>query len=439
MVQYENWSWGWQLQIFLNVFAACFSVWAITKWKDSWKGFILAMIGAILATYSFANGILVWIVILLMIIFSKPKKKYFRTIWLMFFLLILISYLYKYEKPGHHPSLFSLLYDPFNFITFILIYIGSPFGMWLGLWASFAFGILGFSVFLIFIIYSILNNKHFIIRALPFLGMILYIILSALITSIGRSGIGAIQAASSRYTTFSIIFWIALLAILMHNYGFYSNFFKSSKLSKVFASFLCSIFAFSYISAYIKGSVLFQDHFSNLSRAHYILRYKTHYGDNSLVGLFPSTEELYTATNKLRLLKMGPFFSDIKESNGFYMKGSFIGETYAYRFNAYSKDDSLILEKGGMISFDIDIIDPGKYQLSAEIEFMRDHGIIIFKIDDTEIGQTDCGSIGFLSSKSQSKWIDYDIIFLSKGLHRITIKGHNNRNVIRNIAFRRNI
>ena len=74
MVQYENWAWGWQIQIFLNVSAVCFTMWAMIKWPNNWFGLLLALVGATVATYSFANGMLIWVVVLLWFIVSKFKQ-----------------------------------------------------------------------------------------------------------------------------------------------------------------------------------------------------------------------------------------------------------------------------------------------------------------------------------------------------------------------------
>src|SRR4030042_75966 len=101
MVQYENWSWGWQIQIFLNIFAVTFSVWALSRWPDNWFALILAILGAIIATYSFANGMLIWVILFFWILLANtPKKLLFVLIWLFTALGIFLSYIYQYEKPS---------------------------------------------------------------------------------------------------------------------------------------------------------------------------------------------------------------------------------------------------------------------------------------------------------------------------------------------------
>ena len=49
---------------------------------------------------------------------------------------------------------------------------------------------------------------------LPYNGLCLYVILSALITGLARTGIGSWQALSSRYITTVNLFWISILVLL---------------------------------------------------------------------------------------------------------------------------------------------------------------------------------------------------------------------------------
>lgn len=438
MVQYENWCWGWQLQIFLNLFSVSFAVWAVARWGAGRRGLFFALTGSVIATYSFANGMLIWIVIFLILLLLKPSKASLPVVWLIIFLIMLTLYLFNYEKPGYHSGLTSLMDNPLNFITFILCYIGSPFGRWLGLWASFFFGILGTSAFIFLFVCLFKSNRENFEKSLPWAGIIIYVLLTAIMTGIGRSGFGAEQALFSRYTTFSLLFWIALYAILLQNHLLLRRYkiIISARLSSLIFTLLTALFTFSYLASYIHGSFSFIAHFSNMTRVHYLLGYRHHFGiGKEFEALFPSIEELNAAINKLRLLKMGPFYKEIPDPEGFYIQGSFIARTSSDLFHAYYKDDFLVLEKNGVILFNIEITDPGNYQLSAEIESGCDHGTIIFMIDGTEAGKPYRWTADSKNSDTQSVSIKYKKIFLSKGLHKITIKGHNGTSVIRAIAL----
>lgn len=67
--QYENWLWGWQIQVFLNVLAAIVGIVLLAGYAHKWLGFMLALFMGVIATYSFANGLVYWPVGLLMLFF----------------------------------------------------------------------------------------------------------------------------------------------------------------------------------------------------------------------------------------------------------------------------------------------------------------------------------------------------------------------------------
>jgi hypothetical protein len=58
--QAENWLWGWQIQIFLNVLAAVSGFILLSGHSFRWGRFWWALGFGVLATYSFANGLLFW-------------------------------------------------------------------------------------------------------------------------------------------------------------------------------------------------------------------------------------------------------------------------------------------------------------------------------------------------------------------------------------------
>ena len=298
MVQYENWSWGWQIQIFLNVFSVCFTFWALSYWENSWTGFIFAIIGATVATYSFANGILIWGIVLLWLLFSRSSYgTLFIIIWVLVASAITFSYFYHYTKPEYHPSLLGFSEHPFNFLAFFLTYIGSPFGIYFGLKSSIIFGILGVSTLLFFIFRLYLHRQHDLLeKSLPWLSIITYIIMSALVTGIGRSGFGATQALFSRYTTFSIFFWISLTALtfLYFNLPKPYRYFSSPKIaSSIFILLFFPLLLF-YSLSYAKGVIAFKKHFYRLTYIHSLLEYETIYNANKALSyIYPSGKYLF--------------------------------------------------------------------------------------------------------------------------------------------------
>jgi hypothetical protein len=72
--QAENWLWGWQIQIFLNVLAAVAGFVLLGGSPFRWGKYVCALGCGLLATYSFANGLLFWPAGFFAFIFVPLKK-----------------------------------------------------------------------------------------------------------------------------------------------------------------------------------------------------------------------------------------------------------------------------------------------------------------------------------------------------------------------------
>ncbi|MFC1869449.1 hypothetical protein ACFL0H_15135 [Thermodesulfobacteriota bacterium] len=439
MVQYENWAWGWQIQIFLNIFAVCFTIWIITRYRDRWLGLVLALFSATVATYSFANGMLIWFVVLGLIVFSKDSKRTsFVLIWLSVALIVFLSYIYNYEKPAHHPSLLSFIDNPLNFFAFFFSYIGAPFGNFFGLTGAICFGILGLcTLFFVIVKAYIYRQRDFFFKSTPWFGLILYILLSAVVTGIGRSGFSVFQALYSRYTTFSLIFWISLILIILLHLQAFGRQIRPSKPALLALAFFCLSLIISHSLSYAQGVIAFKKHFSRLSRIHSLLKYERFYGiDGKFATLFPSTPELHNAVGTLRELKMGPFYKGFKKPSGIYIQGAYFKTAGTKGAHPFSKGGILILDKDTQVSMNVDIPEAADHEFSAELEFAPDHGSILIMIDELAIGKTDCRIFNAKKNYSILKWINYGNIFLSKGVHIITIKSINAPNMLNAIAIK---
>jgi len=441
MVQYENWSWGWQIQIFLNIFAVTFTVWTIAKYPDSWIGFFLAILGAIIATYSFANGMLIWIIVFFWILLANtPKKLPFVLIWLFTASGIILSYIYQYAKPSHHPSLLDFLEKPFDFIAFFLSYIGLPFGRFYYLTGSIIFGILGICILSYLIINAFIYRQNdFLKKYLPWLALILYALSSAILTGIGRSGFGAAQALYSRYTSFSLLFWVSLFVMMLIYIESLSHhrIIFSPRIIYSFAAVFFSFFVLCHSLSYAQGVTSFKNHFIRLSNIHHLLKYERRYGtDRHFSTIFPSMPKLFELIETLRQLKIGAFYEEIKEPSGIYIQGIYFNMAGTGGTRLFSNYDTLILDKDTQISLKIDITESADYEIFAELGFSSYNGMISIMIDESDIGETDCSISNGKKNYSAFKWINYGSTFLSKGDHVITINSTAAPNVINALVIK---
>ena len=210
--QSTNWLWGWQLQIFLNVLAVVFGFIFLSKKDMTYFHFVLAIFGGIVATYSFANGLMYWVCGFIILLFTTNKKLFFLIAWFLASGTIYVSYLYQYQTPAHHPSIFIAFDQPLNFVLYCFAYLGR-FVTCNNLVSAILAGVGGILLFIFCTIYLI---KHYvdIHCLLPYIGFVLYAISSAFMTGIGRIGFGIEQALSPRYTTISLLLWLSITFLL---------------------------------------------------------------------------------------------------------------------------------------------------------------------------------------------------------------------------------
>jgi hypothetical protein len=214
--QWENWVWGWQVQILLSVFSVV-SGFVLLSAPDTrrWK-FITAVFLGIVAIYSFANGILYWI-IGLAVLCLKPAHRYTRKngkwfdlgIWSISACLVVLSFMINYRAPANHPSMWSFLNQPLEYVQYVFKYIG---GALAGPKGAFWVGAAGILIYILILGWFLYSKLDFQI-ILPYVAISLYSIGSAMLSGIGRIGFGSDQAMSPRYATFSNLFWVVLVVM----------------------------------------------------------------------------------------------------------------------------------------------------------------------------------------------------------------------------------
>lgn len=211
--QWQNWFSGWQLQEFMNLLAVFITLGCLTWARNTTSGVLIALAAAIVATYSFANGILLWPIGALLIALQQPlrKRSFLReiTLWVMVGVAAVASYLYGYTTPSYHPPLAEALTQPLQCFLYILAYLGQPLGN-IDLHLAICMGGLGLLVWLV-TLFQLMASRVPSTATLPWVGMALYAIGTAAITALGRVDEGLDQALSSRYVTMANLLWIPLV------------------------------------------------------------------------------------------------------------------------------------------------------------------------------------------------------------------------------------
>ncbi len=230
--QWENFLWGHGASFFLQNTFAVLSLTLLTIGSPSARNVFLPALCATLSTYSSGAGLFIWPVgLIVLLITSKETSrstclKWRPTlIWAAFSVLVLAFYLWTYSRPDYHPALLLSLRGLFNLVLYVSAYVGSVFvtpyidddfffkealmasligGLGIVTWIT-AMGIWG---------YKAKNDRDYFWRGLPWFAIGNYALMTAFMIGISRVGFSKGQSLSSRYVTNSILFWIALAALI---------------------------------------------------------------------------------------------------------------------------------------------------------------------------------------------------------------------------------
>ena len=231
LIQWENWFWGIQLSFFVPI--ACVTSILSLSYSSLSVGTKLAASGALatLSTFSFAHGMLCWVIVLPVLVLQMWKelktKPWWIGCWLLGFAVNVGLYFSNYIKPHHHPSFTEALTQPLAVLGYFLALLGAPLGWGTKLNSLYqAIGI-GFGMAVLFVMLCIYVWRHrneplVMYRALGWLTLGSYTLVSAGVTTLGRLGLGIQTALSSRYGAFTfplIVALVYLVPIVLDIYG----------------------------------------------------------------------------------------------------------------------------------------------------------------------------------------------------------------------------
>lgn len=212
-VQFENWLWGWQIEWFLAIAGIVTMIYFLDRYASA-KGqslwlFVAAFAGAIVATFSLGSGILVWPLGLgILALYRQPKEKFLW--WGAGFVLAAGAYYRSYHKPAGSPPTNLFLHQPANFVKYVAAYMGRPVS------GNQTVAILIGTILILLVVplaIIVLNRKKDMHQFVPWLCLMALPLMAAFITAVSRLGFGLDQSMASRYTGFSILFYIGFIGL----------------------------------------------------------------------------------------------------------------------------------------------------------------------------------------------------------------------------------
>ena len=212
--QIYNFDIGWNNCIQVNVFFSALALHLLIKSiqnvnrKHAFALFVCALICGVISTFSLANGLLVWPIMLLVCAWFRAWR------WAMIVTtlgtLIIAAYFFGFQETG---AVIDALKNPKEFLYFFVTFLGIPsFGI-LGPQGTILFGALG----ILIVVYHFFRQNWRIDRDMPticlLLGICLFFIATAGMVSIGRFRLDVEPALVPRYYSLASPLWAAILLL----------------------------------------------------------------------------------------------------------------------------------------------------------------------------------------------------------------------------------
>ena len=218
MSQYESWFQSYSLQWMLHACAVVAGIVILSQPELNARRLTVAIGAGLVATFTFASGLLFWIIGFGLIVGARPVRSAYRAtgilmgIWLVACLVVGAIYFTGYIAPGtgSNPSAWlSTVNQPLNVLMYFFTWLGAPI---LAYYPAVLVGVVGLTL-LVCTLFTIRTLAAWRVM-LPYLGLAGYALLNAGMISLGRSSLGWQQALSPRYMSISALFWIALVVML---------------------------------------------------------------------------------------------------------------------------------------------------------------------------------------------------------------------------------
>ncbi len=209
-MQGENWLWGWQLEWYLTVFALTGAMWSLCAWPSRfdqrWR-MPAALALALVATYSLGSGPFIWIIGAAALLLRRETWRRL-ALWGGVAVPALALYYYGYNFHADPASKAIATQHPERFVEYVATYLGHALS-----WNKYSapvFGVL-FLGLVVWIACMIFRRPEFGKKIAAWAGFMIFGLLAAASTAIGRLEFGIGQALAPRYMIMASLFCIGLV------------------------------------------------------------------------------------------------------------------------------------------------------------------------------------------------------------------------------------
>ena len=209
LAQHKSWRFSMQSQHFFLILFVVLTFWSIDRQWSKWTSICLAAFFSLCATFSYANGLLLWFVMVPVLWTLNYRQGKYFVFWLMTTLLALGSFFYEYRI---HIIGEGIFLDPLALPQFAAAFLGNAltahrapwdYGHFLGI-AS--IGGLGLFLFLLNLRY--LRRRWEASSLAIWVGLAGFVVASGFLAGLGRGsffGLGGRSSTSIRHALFRLL------------------------------------------------------------------------------------------------------------------------------------------------------------------------------------------------------------------------------------------
>ena len=226
--QWENFASGFQIafvlvELFVTLSLVSVLVYLRTPRDKRQQRYLwIAILAAAAATCSLSNGIVVWL-LLLLIALLEGASKWVAALIAALGATMIAAYLYHYSNVARHSNPLASLHQPLQLADYVVHYFGGI-CTWLGSTRVVFFGHLCLAGAAIIVCISLVRRARDPLSLL-LSGLVLFYVGTAVITGLGRLKFGNVQAQASRYEAFSLLVWLSIAMQLIRLAARYSRIF----------------------------------------------------------------------------------------------------------------------------------------------------------------------------------------------------------------------
>jgi hypothetical protein len=207
--QNENFGWGFQTAWFLCNACAIGVAVLLARPDPGWAAVVPAALLAAIASYSSAQGLVVWAVGAVALALSFRDRVRTLAVWIP--AAIAAYVVYRHGMAPADTGHVDVLAQPLTVVAYGLTYLGAPLARLFGSPSSSVAGALLLLTLAASFVADVRSPDRIrrLVRGAPWYALAAYPLVCAAATAFGRGAFGVDQALTGRYTTIASLAWVA--------------------------------------------------------------------------------------------------------------------------------------------------------------------------------------------------------------------------------------